>query len=62
MGQGQRIGGKMSKTATMIEGLGFVLLMVGMSAMDSPSMAIPLVMTFGGIGLMYAGASMEGFR
>lgn len=50
------------KLSTIIEGLGFVLLMVGMSAMDSPSMAIPLVMTFGGIGLMYAGASMEGFR
>lgn len=52
----------MSKIATMIEGLGFVLLMVGMSAMDSPSLAIPLVMTFGGIALMYSGASMEGFR
>lgn len=52
----------MSRLATIIEGIGFVIMLVGMSAMDSPSLTIPLVMTFGGIALMYSGASMEGFR
>ena len=47
------------KLSTIIEGIGVVTMWVGMAAMDSVNMAIPFVLTFGGIALMYCGASME---
>lgn len=47
------------RVTTFIEGFGLVMMWVGMAAMDSVNMAIPFVLTFGGIALMYCGASME---
>lgn len=51
--------GEQMRLSTVIEGIGVVMMWVGMSAMDSVNLAIPFVLTFGGIALMFAGASME---
>lgn len=50
----------MKRLARVIECIGFMSILFGCSAMDSPSITIPLVMTFGGAALMWAGVSMEG--
>ena len=47
------------RLSTVIEGIGLVMMWVGMSAMDSVNLVIPFVLAFGGIALMFAGASME---
>ena len=47
------------KLSTIIEGIGVVTMWVGMAAMDSVNLVAPFVMTFGGIALMFCGASME---
>ena len=47
------------KLSTMIEGIGVVTMWVGMAAMDSVNLLIPTVLVFGGIALMFCGASME---
>ena len=47
------------RLSTVIEGIGVVMMWVGMSAMDSVNLLIPTVLVFGGIALMFCGASME---
>ena len=47
------------KLSTIIEGIGVVTMWVGMAAMDSVNLLIPTVLVFGGIALMFCGASME---
>ena len=51
--------GEQMRLSTVIEGIGLVMMWVGMSAMDSVNLVIPFVLAFGGIALMFAGASME---
>ena len=52
--------GEQMRLSTVIEGIGVVMMWVGMAAMDSVNLDIPFALTFGGIALMFAGASLEG--
>ena len=49
----------MSKITTVIEGTGLLILWVGMAAMDSENVVIPISMMLVGLALMFSGASME---
>lgn len=49
----------MRKVITTIESIGLVVFFIGLSAWDSANLTAPFVMTFGGLVIMWAGASME---
>lgn len=49
----------MKRVLSVLEGIGFILMMIGMGSMDSASVVIPMVLTFGGIGMMCAGSRLE---
>lgn len=49
----------MKKVIATIEGIGLVVFLIGLSAWDSASFTAPFVMTFSGLAIMWAGASME---
>ena len=39
--------------------IGFILIMVGGAGMDNPSILIPVIMAFGGLGIMAAGFGIQ---
>lgn len=49
----------MKKFAKVMMAIGTVAFLVGASGMDSPSIFAPLMMVFGGIGLIYAGNKID---
>ena len=42
-----------------LEAIGFVLVMLGGSAMDNPSLIVPIILVLGGMGIMTAGMEVE---
>ena len=46
-------------TAKIMEGVGFMSMMLGGSGMDNDSILLPLIMAFGGIGIMAAGCQID---
>ena len=56
----KREGGIEMKILTKILiSIGFILVMVGGAGMDSPSILLPVIMAFGGLGIMAAGRGLE---
>lgn len=43
----------------VIAAIGVTLVLIGASAMDSPSLAAPIVMVFAGLGMLVAGSEIE---
>lgn len=46
-------------TAKIMEGVGFMSMMLGGAGMDNDSILLPLIMAFGGIGIMVAGCQID---
>lgn len=51
-------GAGMKRLFKIISGMGFITALLGMGCMDSTSMALPIVMLFGGLLTFYFGMRM----
>ena len=45
----------MKKISLIFECVGFTIMMIGGASMDNPSIILPLIMTFGGLGILSIG-------